>query len=427
MLAILLSIAIASCGGGGGSSPGSTTQTLTGTAATGLPLAATTITIKDVNGITKTGTTTANGGYTVDVTGMTLPFLLQVPSGAGNLYSVATATGTANIHPFTDLIIRNWYIAHGTTVDAVFSGSAPLLMPSITEINAIELVVRNILSTWLTNVGLPSTFNLITTPFVANSSGFDKVLDNTTVAIDATGNVTITTPDPNNPGTSITIVSTPITQLTTLDTILPTNPAGLLATPANTTSIALQWNISTDNVGVVGYNIYRGGSKIGSSPYPVYSDTGLAPGTLYSYTVKALDGALNESAASNTATATTLSGASVSQFDGTYIGSDSGTLVPPCSPGCSDSFIVQFTVANGVVSTVDNTTGVVSASGSINFMAGSLCGGGGAIVPYDTMIGQITISSTGVATVSGTSSAPQVGTPPNMCNARTGTWTATRP
>ena len=54
------------------------------------------------------------------------------------------------------------------------------------------------------------------------------------------------------------------------------------------------------------YDVYRGVTKVGSSTTTGYTDTALEPSTSYSYTVKAVDAALNASPASNTATATTL-------------------------------------------------------------------------------------------------------------------------
>ena len=113
----------------------------------------------------------------------------------------------------------------------------------------------------------------------------------------------------------------------------------------------------------------------------------------------------------------------VTAFDGQYTGSASGTLVS----GGADNFIIQFTVANGAVTTVDNTTGTVTTSGAINFTAGGCASGNNGVpVPYDTAIGQITISTTGVATASGTWSAPSWAGPSGTCDARSGTWAATR-
>jgi glucose/arabinose dehydrogenase len=89
------------------------------------------------------------------------------------------------------------------------------------------------------------------------------------------------------------------------DAAAPTTPTGLTATPASSTQVNLSWTASTDNVGVTGYRIYRGGTQIGTSPTPSYQDTGLTPETSYSYTVSAYDAANNTSAQSSAATATT--------------------------------------------------------------------------------------------------------------------------
>lgn len=92
------------------------------------------------------------------------------------------------------------------------------------------------------------------------------------------------------------------------DTTPPTVPAGLIATAASATQITLSWTAATDNVGVVGYRIFRGGTQIGTATGTTYSSTGLSPSTAYSFTVAAYDGATpaNVSAQSTVASATTL-------------------------------------------------------------------------------------------------------------------------
>ncbi|MDM8008399.1 MAG: family 10 glycosylhydrolase [Phycisphaerae bacterium] len=80
------------------------------------------------------------------------------------------------------------------------------------------------------------------------------------------------------------------------DTQAPSVPTNLTATAASTTSIQLSWTASTDNVGVTGYNIYRNGDLVGSSPTAGYLDaTGLAANTGYDYEVSAVDAVPNES------------------------------------------------------------------------------------------------------------------------------------
>ncbi|MGW4380169.1 glycoside hydrolase family 6 protein [Kitasatospora sp. NPDC004531] len=88
------------------------------------------------------------------------------------------------------------------------------------------------------------------------------------------------------------------------DTTAPTAPTGLAAT-TTANSVALTWSASTDNVGVTGYDVYRGGTLVGSATGTSYTDTGLSASTAYTYTVKAHDAAGNVSAASAALVATT--------------------------------------------------------------------------------------------------------------------------
>jgi parallel beta-helix repeat protein len=89
------------------------------------------------------------------------------------------------------------------------------------------------------------------------------------------------------------------------DTQAPTVPASLTVTSVTDSSVSLSWKASTDNVGVVGYRIYRDGSAVATTSSTGWTDSGLKSGSRYSYHVTALDAAGNESAASQTVTATT--------------------------------------------------------------------------------------------------------------------------
>jgi chitodextrinase len=91
------------------------------------------------------------------------------------------------------------------------------------------------------------------------------------------------------------------------DTQAPSAPTNLSATAVSQSQINLSWTASTDNVGVTGYKIFRGGTQVGTSSTTSYSDTSLSAGTSYTYTVKATDAAGNDSLASSSASATTQS------------------------------------------------------------------------------------------------------------------------
>jgi hypothetical protein len=308
----ILLIFLSACGGGGGGTstsnpPTQQVDTLSGVAAAGAPIIGATVTLKDKYGLSKTTVTNGDGTYSFDITNLSAPFLLQIPYGATHLYSVAAAAGTANIHPFTDLIIRNWYEVHGDNVDTVFGGTGPLTAtPPAADITSIESVVRNILSTWMTQVGLnPSAFDLITTPFTTSGTGFDEILDQTKVNIDVTGQVTITETDPET-GLSAKMMSVAITDLTSTDSTVPTDLTGVSVMAATPNSILLVWNAPTDNISVAGYHIYRGNTLVGTTALPVFTDSGLAASTPYCYQVQAFDEVGNTSNKSAQACTTTL-------------------------------------------------------------------------------------------------------------------------
>jgi chitodextrinase len=85
------------------------------------------------------------------------------------------------------------------------------------------------------------------------------------------------------------------------DTTAPSTPAGLTATAYSATQINLTWTAATDNVGVAGYQVKRGGTTVGNPTATSFSDTGLTPDTGYCYEVLARDAAGNTSAASSQA------------------------------------------------------------------------------------------------------------------------------
>lgn len=91
------------------------------------------------------------------------------------------------------------------------------------------------------------------------------------------------------------------------DDISPTAPENLSAVPISSSRIDLSWSASTDNVGVVGYRVYRDGNPIpiATVSSPGYSDSSLSPSTTYTYTVDAYDARGNTSGQSAPASATT--------------------------------------------------------------------------------------------------------------------------
>jgi hypothetical protein len=110
----------------------------------------------------------------------------------------------------------------------------------------------------------------------------------------------------NTYGNSIYEIGVYGTAAPTPDTQAPTAPTGLKTTLLTNNSVSLSWTASTDNVGVTAYRVFRGTTALSDVTGLSITDTGLAAGTTYSYTVKALDLAGNISAASTAINATTV-------------------------------------------------------------------------------------------------------------------------
>ncbi|SCL67840.1 Serine protease, subtilisin family [Micromonospora eburnea] len=91
----------------------------------------------------------------------------------------------------------------------------------------------------------------------------------------------------------------------TVDPTAPTAPGQPIASNVTSNSVQLSWPASTDNVGVVGYDVYRGSTLAAQSTTTSASITGLSPSTTYTFSVRARDAAGNVSDSSPTVTVTT--------------------------------------------------------------------------------------------------------------------------
>jgi len=130
------------------------------------------------------------------------------------------------------------------------------------------------------------------------------------IAIDAAGNRSIASNQlavtPNQASLGVTIngqLSGGVTGQPQIDVTAPTAPLNLTAVTtaisATSSSVLLAWSPSTDNKAVTGYDIYRNGSKIGTSVTPAYSDPSVTSNVTYNYYIIAFDAAGNRSVASS--------------------------------------------------------------------------------------------------------------------------------
>lgn len=213
---LLALAAVAGCGGGGSgggtAAPATTlncqTNCVSGTAASGKPIAGAVVTLVDSTGATRSATTGADGTYKVDSTGLVAPFLIKVTTGSGaTFYSVSTdanAMTVINLTQLTDLLVRTWYGAEGIDPGTAFSAPAANPAPSPVVMPTLSAGVQRIVQLGLTANGVSSGFNPVSTPFVANGTGIDALLDAT--------RITVTSPA----AATVTIVSGTVSQSTSL-------------------------------------------------------------------------------------------------------------------------------------------------------------------------------------------------------------------
>jgi len=81
-----------------------------------------------------------------------------------------------------------------------------------------------------------------------------------------------------------------------LDSVPPTAPTNLTGAPDSPAQITLTWSGASDNVAIAGYAVLRNNVLVATPTGTTYTDTGLTPGTTYTYAVQTLDFGGNASA-----------------------------------------------------------------------------------------------------------------------------------
>jgi len=154
----------------------------------------------------------------------------------------------------------------------------------------------------------------------------------------------------------------------------PTTPTGLSAPSVASSRVALQWSASTG--GVQGYTIFRNGTAIGTTSGTTFLDTTVAPGSSYTYTVAAFNGANQQSAQSSPAQVQTPANSptfvqGIATSPGSRATSLTLTLSKPVNAG--DLLVGWFGQYNaaGQVQVSDNVNGTWTRSASETFSGGT--------------------------------------------------------
>jgi hypothetical protein len=185
--AIFIASLLSGCGGTSASST-TTPATLTGTIAAGAPMLNATITVKDVNGLTRTGTAAPDGSYSgIDITGLVAPFSLQacglVDANYTCFYSLVQQAGIANVTPITNALLA---LALASDPAGMFAPTTPTPLPSAADMEAQKTRLKSALAALLSKAGL-ADIDFATTPFSADRTGMDKVLDSVKISTGTDG------------------------------------------------------------------------------------------------------------------------------------------------------------------------------------------------------------------------------------------------
>lgn len=217
-------LALAGCGGGGGGSSSSDTTTtssssgadtgsgtgltgsLSGTAASGAAIVGI-VQVTDATGATKRVNIGANGSYSIDIAGMTAPFVLLAEGMVGAktvaYYAPATADDIGkniNITPLSDLMLAN--IANDLAANCAAS-TACVSALTTAGIDAARNQLATRLGPTLATLGLDAATDLLRASFTGGShAGIDALLDTLDVTVDTA--TKIATIKNTTAGTSVT-------------------------------------------------------------------------------------------------------------------------------------------------------------------------------------------------------------------------------
>ena len=217
--------------------------------------------------LTDTQTVSSSGIYSLapaELAGSS-PKLLRVARGDGTYLNLEFRQPVATFDDFP-------------STDPVVTGVSVRLAPDFATIVQSQLIDGN-----------PATPTFADAPFGAGLSFTDPVSGVTMTTI---------TVSPGGASVSIQFPGGP-------DTQAPTQPGGLTAATTSSSSIKLAWTASSDNVGVSGYEIRRGGVPIATVTGTTYIDSGLLALTTYAYEVRAVDAAGTQSTPAQASATTT--------------------------------------------------------------------------------------------------------------------------
>lgn len=188
--ATALLLGLTGCGGGDDSPAPSATAanvTLSGVAATGAPIANAQVKAVNAKGQSVTTTSAADGSFSISIAD-SAPYALSVTDGSGKVwYSYAPAGGSVNITPLSTLALAKAF--GNQPLSQLVDGWTTTRLDAATVLAAAKTLNANFQALLQAQGVDYSSFNVFSSAFSANHSGFDAVLDAMRLQFSCTGSV----------------------------------------------------------------------------------------------------------------------------------------------------------------------------------------------------------------------------------------------
>jgi hypothetical protein len=219
---------LAACGGGSG---GTAAKFPTGLAAVGAPISSGVLYAVDANGRTASTTIDVDGKYSIDfLSTLQPPVLLKAEGVSGGRSTVhfgvitSTSETTVNVTPVSTAVVAQVMQADpGVVFTAADTTKIALLTTS--QVSATSTIISNALSAAKTAAGITgsSALDFLNTPFSADKTGLDKVLDLIKISVQPDRSVQLK----NKTSDGVTTVSSGGTVAGVLGTVEPIDTAGI--------------------------------------------------------------------------------------------------------------------------------------------------------------------------------------------------------
>jgi hypothetical protein len=237
----------------------------------------------------------SSGTHTFTLTGtesgISIDRIIAVPTSGGAVS--CTPTNTQDDTAGTNCAP----LANTATAPPTVSVTAPTSGATVSGTATLSATATD--SVGIASVQFEVDGNALGSPVLVPASGstYSTTWDTTSAG---NGSHTISAIATDTSGYTTTTGSTSVTvnNSTGGGTKTPDTPGGLNVTTNAGRSVALSWTASS---GATSYRLYQGGTLIASPTGTSYTQTGLTPGTAYSYTIAAYNGAASPTTSSQSA------------------------------------------------------------------------------------------------------------------------------